>query len=101
FLLRSVPGVDPIPNHLSVRAGLTCAKNSMTCTKRLSLRRGVDLSIREGWYHVLPYLPGESAAFTGGSTRVTFTWNGSAVAPAYIGLSESDGLANRHWQIRP
>lgn len=100
FLVRGLDGVDPILNRLSLRSGLSCSKDGLACSKRVSLAAGTRLQIREGWYQVTPYEPGEEAAFKDGGTRLSVTWDGDSVAGDYLGLSESASPATRMWDYR-
>src|SRR5690606_18950873 len=88
FLVRALDGVDRIENRLSLRNGLKCSKDGVTCTARVTLARGTDLQIVEGWYQVLPYRPGEEAAFKSSSTRVDFAWNGEPMDRQSLGIEE-------------
>ena len=101
FLVRALDGVDAILNRLSVRTGLSCTKDGTACSKRLTLAEGTQLTIREGWYQVMPYRPGEEPAFKDGATRVTMSWDGTGLAASYRGLDEGRSPATRLWEFRP
>jgi hypothetical protein len=100
FLVRALDGVDPILNRLSLRSGLSCSKDGLSCSKRISLAAGTRLQIREGWYQVTPYESGEEAAFKDGGTQLSVTWDGDSLAGDYLGLSESASPATRMWDYR-
>lgn len=101
FLVRAVDGITPRLNRLSMRAGERCTKDGLSCTARVTLARNIQLEVTEGWYQVLPYLPGEESALKASTTRVTFTWDGAALTPEYLGLREGSSSADRRWQVRP
>jgi hypothetical protein len=101
FLVRALDDVDAILNRLSIRAGITCTKDGLTCSGRATLATGVQLEVREGWYQVLPYRSGEQSAFNASNTQVTFTWDGTALGSAFLGLSDSSSPATRTWRVRP
>ncbi len=100
FLVRAF-GLSPQLNHLSMRSGLSCTKDSGACTGRVSLPPGVRLEVVEGWYQVTPYLPGEEATFTAPSTSVAFTWNGQEIPADALGLDAERSPATRLWKTRP
>jgi len=101
FLVRALDGVDRIENRLSLRNGLKCSKDGVTCTARVTLARGTDLQIVEGWYQVLPYRPGEEAAFKSSSTRVDFAWNGEPMDRESLGIEEDGPEATKRWRVSP
>src|SRR5690606_4203167 len=101
FLVRALDGVDRIENRLSLRNGLKCSKDGVTCTARVALARGTDLQIVEGWYQVLPYRPGEEAAFKSSSTRVDFAWNGEPMDRESLGIEEDGPEATKRWRVSP
>ena len=101
LLVRSLDDVTPRRNTLSMRSGLGCGKDGLSCTRRITLARGIRLEVREGWYQVLPYLPGESEAFRAGGTRVAFSWNGRPLDPTFLGLVEGSTTSTRTWRVRP
>ncbi|HEX2154972.1 MAG TPA: S-layer homology domain-containing protein [Acidimicrobiia bacterium] len=101
FLVRALEGVDPIVNRLSMRSGLRCSKDGLSCTGRVTLAAGVQLQVTEGWYQVLPYRAEEEEAFKAGSTEVSFAWNGSPLERNYLGTSEGSSPATRTWRTNP
>lgn len=101
FLVRALDDVEPILNRLSMRSGLSCSKDGLSCTGRVTLATGTRLELREGWYQVLPYRSGEEAAFKAAGTAVVFTWDGAAIDRSFLGLRESTSPATRTWQAQP
>src|SRR5690606_30113741 len=100
FLVRALD-IEPILNRLSLRSGLSCSKDGLSCSKRVTLAAGTRLEVAEGWYQVTPYRSGEEAAFKDGGTRLSVTWNGEALAGNYLGVNESRSPATRMWEYRP
>ncbi|HSJ33840.1 MAG TPA: S-layer homology domain-containing protein [Acidimicrobiia bacterium] len=101
FLVRALDGVDAILNRLSLRSGLSCSKDGLSCSKRVTLAAGTRLEVEEGWYQVTPYRSGEEAAFKDGDTRLSVTWDGEPLAGDYLGVNESRSPATRMWEYRP
>lgn len=101
FLVRAIDGAEPVRNRLSMRRGVQCSKDGLTCHGRVTLARGVDLEVVEGWYQILPYRSGEEQAFKSASTTVAFSWSGSEMEPQSLGLSERSSPATRRWSLRP
>lgn len=99
FLVRALD-LEQIANRLSLRDGIRCGKDGLSCSARLTLPRGTKLDVVEGWYQVLPYQAGEEAAFTSGNTNVSFAWNGETLSSEYAGLRDSDTAAQRNWRVR-
>ena len=101
FLVRGLGDLEPILNTISMRTGLSCTKDGVTCSGRATLAAGVQLEAVEGWHQALPYLGGEEETFKSGGTRVDFSWDGSTMAPVFLGDAETASLATRRWRVRP
>lgn len=99
FLVRALD-IGQIVNRLSLRDGLRCTKDGLSCSARLTLPRGTKLELVEGWYQVLPYRAGEEAAFKAGGTNVGFAWDGDTLVPEYVGLTDGGSAAQRRWRTR-
>jgi len=101
FLVRALDGVEPIQNRFTLRDGIRCTKDGITCTGRTTLARGVDFDVMEGWYQVLPYQGNERQELSRGSTHVEFLWNGKSIAREYLGITEGDTRAWKQFRIDP
>ena len=101
FLGRGLDSINPILNRVSMRTGTECTKDGLSCSGRVTLARGVQLEVNEGWYQVLPYRSGEESAFKASGTDVVFSWNGASPSPSFMGLDESSSPATRTWRVRP
>lgn len=101
FLVRALDGVEPIQNRFTLRDGIRCTKDGLSCSGRTTLARGLDFDVMEGWYQVLPYQGNEKAELSSGSTHVEFTWDGSSIEREYLGITEGDTRAWKQWRIDP
>jgi hypothetical protein len=95
FLSRALD-LTPIPSRLSLRPGSACDRGHETCTATLTIPAGRTFEVREGWYNVLPFAPGEEAAFTSAGTSFSVTLDGARLALTRIDASTSV-LATREW----
>ena len=101
FLVRALDGVEPIQNRFTLRDGIRCTKDGLSCSGRTTLARGIDFDVMEGWYQVLPYQGNEKVELSSGSTHVEFSWNGSSIEREYLGITEGDTRAWKQWRIDP
>ena len=76
---------------------VTCEKDGERCDVVVDLQANRNYSVEEGVFNVLPYGPGEEAAFTGGSTSFTLVMNGSNVTLTELPLDNSGDDVTRSW----
>ena len=97
FLVRALPDVEPIFNRLSFVTGVFCEKDGESCRRSFSAARGTRWEVADGWYNVLPFLPGESAQFNAGNTRLEVDIDGVPVALAEAPQVRAGALLKRLW----
>jgi hypothetical protein len=51
--------------------------------------------VTDGWYNVVPFLPGEEAVFEAGDTRLELELNGVPVEVTELGQTQSGALMKR------
>ncbi len=95
FLARALD-LSPIPSRLSLRPGSACDRVRTSCTATLAIPAGRTFELREGWYNVLPFAPGEEAAFRGPDTTFTATLDGTPLSMATLDTA-STTMATREW----
>jgi hypothetical protein len=95
FLVRSLPAVSPIFNQLSLVTGVFCSKDGESCRRSFTAASGMRWEITDGWYNVVPFLPGEEAVFEAGDTRLELELNGIPVGVTELGQTQSGALVKR------
>jgi hypothetical protein len=93
FLVRSLPGVSPIYNTLSLSTGIFCSKDGESCRRSFTAPRGMQWEVTDGWYHVIPFLAGEETVF--GSARLEIEVNGVPIALTGLFQTQSGSLVKR------
>lgn len=78
FLRRSLKLALIYP-RLSLSDGLpeSCTKDGLVCTAKIAIPYRPSYTLSEGIYTVVPYAPGEEAAFGSEGTKVSISVNGS------------------------
>jgi len=95
FLTRALPDVSPVFNQLSLVTGVSCSKDGTTCSRNFSAARGIRWEVNDGWYNLLPFLPGEEALFEASGTRLEIQVNGVAVPLSELSQVQASSLIKR------
>jgi hypothetical protein len=93
FLVRSLPGVSPIYNQLSLTTGVFCSKGGESCRRSFTAPRGMQWEVTDGWYNVVPFRAGEQAVFEG--ARLEIEVNGVPVGLSGLPQTQSGSLVKR------
>lgn len=94
FLARGIP-LDLLAPAIDLLAGWSCSKDGTSCTGAAVTGPGREMTVREGIYQTLPYLPGEEAVFTGTNTRFELRYDG-----ILVDLPESAPAADAEQAVR-
>jgi hypothetical protein len=99
-LLGRARGLDPVYARIPLvdTSVFRCSKDGRSCSGSATVpRRGV-YRIEEGWFQVLPYRPGEEAAFIASNTRFDLTVNGAGHTLSPLPLVSSASTATRDFR---
>lgn len=88
---------NPQRVHLSNWNPISCAKGGVNCTLNVETFDGRTHLIEEGFFNVLPFKPGEEAAFTSGGTTFTLLLNGNQLATTQLPAGATATSASRRW----
>jgi hypothetical protein len=90
---------NPQRIHLSNWNPIDCDKDGVRCNLNVETFDGRTHLIEEGFFNVLPYKPGEEAAFTSGATSFRLFLNGNELAQTQLPVSSSSTGARRRWNM--
>jgi hypothetical protein len=96
FLTRAFRLTPRYP-RISLSTGLspTCTKDGLACWASGVVGYRGKFEVREGFYQVLPFRPGEQEALTSPATRVELTINGSPVGAQPLAVTTSGNRSER------
>jgi hypothetical protein len=99
FLARGYALPEVILNLPLHHRDYVCSRNGLTCSANVIVSPDRRYRITEGWYQVLPYLPGEQSAFNGSGTRFELRINGQLVSVTQLGPTTNGSLITRQWRV--
>ena len=89
-----VPGIEL---RLSNWGPISCSKDGEHCNVDVTLGKGTNFRVDEGWFQTLPYQNGEEAEFIGESTSFALRLDGEPVTASELALATTPTTATRMW----